>query len=92
MIFVPLGTHHDPFPRLIEGLQELDRDDLVVQYGEQPELDVEYGGELVGRVRSRNSFTAVKVFRDPCRPSVPVRPEVSKGSGGLKQQRERETT
>ena len=36
MIFVTLGTHHDPFPRLIEGLQALDADELVVQYGHSP--------------------------------------------------------
>ena len=36
MIFVTLGTHHDPFPRLIEGLQSLDGQDLVVQYGHSP--------------------------------------------------------
>ena len=36
MIFVTLGTHHDPFPRLIEGLQALDGDELVVQYGHSP--------------------------------------------------------
>ena len=36
MIFATLGTHHDPFPRLIDGLQALDRRDLVVQYGHSP--------------------------------------------------------
>ena len=36
MIFVTLGTHHDPFPRLIDGLQALDRQDLVVQHGHSP--------------------------------------------------------
>ena len=28
LIFVTLGTHHDPFPRLIDGLQALDREEL----------------------------------------------------------------
>jgi UDP-N-acetylglucosamine transferase subunit ALG13 len=36
LIFVTLGTHHDPFPRLIDGLQALDGQDLVVQYGHSP--------------------------------------------------------
>ena len=36
MIFVTLGTHHDPFPRLIEGLHALDGSDLTVQYGHSP--------------------------------------------------------
>jgi UDP-N-acetylglucosamine transferase subunit ALG13 len=36
LIFVTLGTHHDPFPRLIEGLQALDGHELVVQYGHSP--------------------------------------------------------
>ena len=36
MIFVTLGTHHDPFPRLIDGLRALDAGDLVVQYGHSP--------------------------------------------------------
>lgn len=36
MIFVTLGTHHDPFPRLIEGLAALDGQELVVQYGHNP--------------------------------------------------------
>lgn len=33
MIFVTLGTHHQPFPRLIEALAKLPADDLVVQHG-----------------------------------------------------------
>ena len=36
MIFVTLGTHQDPFPRLIEGLQRLEGHDLVVQHGHSP--------------------------------------------------------
>jgi UDP-N-acetylglucosamine transferase subunit ALG13 len=36
VIFVTLGTHHDPFPRLIEGLRTLDGDELVVQHGHSP--------------------------------------------------------
>ncbi len=32
MIFVTVGTHHQPFERLLNGLDSLD-DDLVVQYG-----------------------------------------------------------
>jgi UDP-N-acetylglucosamine transferase subunit ALG13 len=36
LIFVTLGTHHDPFPRLIDGLHGLDEEDLVVQYGHSP--------------------------------------------------------
>jgi UDP-N-acetylglucosamine transferase subunit ALG13 len=36
VIFVTLGTHHDPFPRLIEGLQLLEGHDLVVQHGHSP--------------------------------------------------------
>ena len=33
MIFVTLGTHHQPFPRLINALAALPADELVVQYG-----------------------------------------------------------
>ena len=33
MIFVTLGTHHDPFPRLVEALEGLPADELVVQHG-----------------------------------------------------------
>ena len=33
MIFVTVGTHHDPFQRLLDGLSLLDGDELVVQYG-----------------------------------------------------------
>ena len=36
MIFITLGTHHDPFPRLIDGLRGLRADELVVQYGHSP--------------------------------------------------------
>ena len=33
MIFVTVGTHHDPFERLLGALGELDGEELVVQYG-----------------------------------------------------------
>jgi UDP-N-acetylglucosamine transferase subunit ALG13 len=33
LIFVTLGTHHDPFDRLLDALSAFDPDDLVVQYG-----------------------------------------------------------
>jgi UDP-N-acetylglucosamine transferase subunit ALG13 len=33
MIFVTVGTHQQPFERLIGALRSLDRADLVVQYG-----------------------------------------------------------
>lgn len=33
MIFVTVGTHHDPFDRLLEALGHLDPAELVVQYG-----------------------------------------------------------
>jgi len=33
VIFVMLGTHQQPFPRLIDALAALPADDLVVQYG-----------------------------------------------------------
>ena len=33
MIFVTVGTHYQPFDRLVEGLGPLDPDELVVQYG-----------------------------------------------------------
>ena len=33
MIFVTVGTHHDPFERLLTALGELDGGELVVQYG-----------------------------------------------------------
>lgn len=33
MIFVTLGTHHQPFDRLLDALSEFDPDELVVQYG-----------------------------------------------------------
>ena len=36
MIFVTLGTHHDPFNRLIDGLAALPGDELVVQHGHSP--------------------------------------------------------
>jgi UDP-N-acetylglucosamine transferase subunit ALG13 len=36
VIFVTVGTHHQPFTRLIEGLQRLPAEDLVVQYGSAP--------------------------------------------------------
>ena len=36
MIFVTLGTHHDPFTRLIEALAALPADELVVQHGHSP--------------------------------------------------------
>jgi len=36
VIFATLGTHHDPFPRLIEGLEALDGSRLVVQHGHSP--------------------------------------------------------
>ncbi len=36
MIFVTVGTHGDPMPRLIKALGELHADDLVVQYGSSP--------------------------------------------------------
>lgn len=33
MIFVTVGTHHDPFTRLLDALDQLDPAELVVQYG-----------------------------------------------------------
>ncbi len=33
MIFVTVGTHHDPFQRLLGALGALDGEELVVQYG-----------------------------------------------------------
>lgn len=33
MIFVTVGTHHQPFERLLNALGSLDGDELVVQYG-----------------------------------------------------------
>lgn len=33
MIFVTVGTHHQPFVRLLDALGSLDRSELVVQYG-----------------------------------------------------------
>ena len=33
MIFVTVGTHHDPFDRLLGALAQLDPAELVVQYG-----------------------------------------------------------
>lgn len=33
MIFVTVGTHHDPFARLLDALDQLDPAELVVQYG-----------------------------------------------------------
>lgn len=33
MIFVTVGTHHDPFERLLDALDQLDGSQLVVQYG-----------------------------------------------------------
>ena len=36
MIFVTVGTHHQPFTRLIDALVDLPSDELVVQYGHSP--------------------------------------------------------
>ena len=36
MIFVTLGTHHDPFPRLVGALDALPAGELVVQHGHSP--------------------------------------------------------
>jgi UDP-N-acetylglucosamine transferase subunit ALG13 len=36
LIFATLGTHHDPFPRLIEGLEALSGWRLIVQHGHSP--------------------------------------------------------
>jgi len=33
LIFVTVGTHHDPFDRLLDALDQLDTAELVVQYG-----------------------------------------------------------
>jgi UDP-N-acetylglucosamine transferase subunit ALG13 len=33
VIFATLGTHHDPFPRLIRALEALPSSELVVQHG-----------------------------------------------------------
>jgi UDP-N-acetylglucosamine transferase subunit ALG13 len=33
LIFVTVGTHHQPFERLLDGLSTLDAGELVVQYG-----------------------------------------------------------
>lgn len=33
MIFVTVGTHHQPFQRLLDALQSLPQDELVVQFG-----------------------------------------------------------
>jgi UDP-N-acetylglucosamine transferase subunit ALG13 len=33
LIFVTLGTHHQPFQRLLDALVEFDPEQLVVQYG-----------------------------------------------------------
>jgi UDP-N-acetylglucosamine transferase subunit ALG13 len=35
VIFATVGTHHQPFPRMLDALRELD-DDVVVQYGYNP--------------------------------------------------------
>ena len=36
MIFVTVGTHHQPFARLIDALAALPDDELVVQHGHSP--------------------------------------------------------
>ena len=36
MIFVTLGTHHQPFARMIEAIELLPADELVVQHGHSP--------------------------------------------------------
>lgn len=36
MIFVTVGTHHQPFQRLLAGLSSLPQDELVVQHGPAP--------------------------------------------------------
>ena len=33
MIFVTVGTHHQPFQRLLDALEQLDAPELVVQFG-----------------------------------------------------------
>lgn len=37
MIFVTVGTHRDPMPRLIAALEDLPAGELVVQYGTSPQ-------------------------------------------------------
>ena len=36
MIFVTVGTHHQPFDRLLDAVAALGRDDIVVQHGHSP--------------------------------------------------------
>lgn len=36
MIFVVLGTHHQPFVRLTDAIEGLEREDVVVQHGHSP--------------------------------------------------------
>lgn len=36
MIFVTVGTHHDPFARLLDALGQLPGEELVVQHGSAP--------------------------------------------------------
>jgi UDP-N-acetylglucosamine transferase subunit ALG13 len=36
LIFVTVGTHHDPFTRLLDALAPLDGSELVVQHGSAP--------------------------------------------------------
>jgi UDP-N-acetylglucosamine transferase subunit ALG13 len=36
VIFVTLGTHHDPFTRLVDALAALPGEELVVQHGHSP--------------------------------------------------------
>jgi UDP-N-acetylglucosamine transferase subunit ALG13 len=57
VIFVTLGTHHQPFPRLIEALSGLPREELVVQHGHSPAPDAHEAvdfldfGSMLERVR-----------------------------------------
>jgi UDP-N-acetylglucosamine transferase subunit ALG13 len=36
VIFVTVGTHHQPFARLLDAVAALGRDDVVVQHGHSP--------------------------------------------------------
>lgn len=62
MIFVTVGTHHDPFDRLLGALGALDGGDLVVQYGPgAPPAGVEHAKAFMPFDEMLSNFRAADV-------------------------------
>jgi UDP-N-acetylglucosamine transferase subunit ALG13 len=54
VIFATVGTHHQPFDRLVRALAALGRDDLVIQYGHSAPPD------FAGRAEAFMSFAEIE--------------------------------